>query len=403
MAKEIFPSIIVLFCAHVIGSASHVFVEMFPSNNTYDLNVTAYTGNGKRYLEIVHEPSTWFEAFYKCPERGWTRLMNLMPGSKILRGMTQILREGNTYSTANASFWLGFFRPYLNLDSWFRTSKISSNPTCDEYTTAYVVDKSIGSSDQCVYISYQDFYNAGILVSSNCSTKLPYFCFEHVANEEEFQIYNGFDVLTIPGLLNAVNVSDTDFEYCSNNCSNNYLCASFSYYNDSRSCISFDLDPFYNHLMYNLSRVTYNVTHVVKDSNRFNLTFTTVNLSIPEEDLAFPACIPSGYCPAENKTNMLTTTPVNYLHLENVLSEIIKNLTIDPDTTSKNKQRYQCASDERTSSRTFGAVAVLIITCVYIIPVVLDSLTYLDYRSRKQVKLKKRHIRTKVIMVEEFL
>ena len=94
------------------------------------------------------------------------------------------------------------------------------------------------------------------------------------------------------------------------------------------------------------------------------------NTSTPAHTInAFPVCDvttpPSGYCPCQK-------TLYNITELDVIVQELVQNLTVHKDSTSKTTRKYTSAYETRGSAVAAGVFGIVTITCVCALVIISD-------------------------------
>ena len=96
-----------------------------------------------------------------------------------------------------------------------------------------------------------------------------------------------------------------------------------------------------------------------------NPTFT----SLPDVIRTLPSCglpsVPPGYCRCNVSIQINNKT-------DNSVSELIQNLTVNKDDTSKSRRKLTSADDSRTSAKAVGAVGLGVLLAVIVTLFALD-------------------------------
>ena len=94
-------------------------------------------------------------------------------------------------------------------------------------------------------------------------------------------------------------------------------------------------------------------------------TFTTP----PDTNYTFPSCnvseIPPGYC----RCNISIQTPKK---VDNSVEELIQNLTVNKDETSKSRRKLTSADDDRPSAKAVGVVGLIVLITFAVVLFVFD-------------------------------
>ena len=120
--------------------------------------------------------------------------------------------------------------------------------------------------------------------------------------------------------------------------------------------------------------------------------YTNTSISpVNETYNVFPICdvtvAPPGYCPCQ-------TDKMNNTELEAIVQELVQNLTINKDATSKTTRKYSSAFETRPGAVVSGVLGIIMITSFCVIVVALDFQQLVQQLAIFWVKLKRTFKRT---------
>ena len=149
-------------------------------------------------------------------------------------------------------------------------------------------------------------------------------------------------------------------EECKSKCHGNALCALYSYNNTDGECLIRKIPDGFGKVDYILTTDGSDVTQGVQDGI-YSITSEVIPTTSDDVDLTFPDCnvseIPEDYCACGIA--------------DETFEELLNEMKTDRKSTTKEKLKYKCAEDDRTSSKAIGALGVIVI--VIVISVILGG------------------------------
>ena len=373
---HIFVHVIYLHIFQISVGALHIHYNVMFVNETRNgaLNVTAYSGRTDVNLGIYpYQVLNRFQAERFCADRDYQR-----PLAYHLRwGRWELVRNSLKEHgvTQNISFYDGRFRPYFFEKTWFKDF------TCNILRDSSEIMNMRNLHDQCAMVTFlntnQD--NSKIVIQeTDCNTKLSVVCENVTTNEPFIDIYQNFEVSendnnTVIEIVRTTTVAG--FQECVQVCYNDTRCVSLSFNAHTYDCVMYtpvNGTTRNTNVSYEIMNTTESINHCVKSRRNlaevFNDSVDNYNAGIPS---TLPTCgvspVPPGYCKC-NETAANTTRA----ELEQIIADIVENLTISKDTTSKNRMKYISKYERRPYSVSAGVMAIVVIVVIMSLPVISD-------------------------------
>ena len=351
------------------------------SDHSAEINVTAWSKETKVHYRIIDVDVTWSQAVDICESLKYGSLSSGIPGW-VTRTNVRNYLEGINYKNLNYTFWMRGFRPYVHVQKWY-----SSTKSCKEIQ--YINSIENNNEGRCVAIkrNESEFHKETLFVD-NCKLRKPFVC-TNFFGCIDLLAYNGYDVFETPTGATERYLFNVTLDYCKTKCINDSTCNSFSYVNLSESCTYFKRNSGYGVLNYTIYKSNNSdVTHYVKTGSIMEYISNVTHIPIPTDTQDLPNCgideIPPSYCPCQ-------ADPENDIaKIEDIVSEIIHNLTIDKKETSAYKRKVSSSTDERNVSKAFGAFGLIIIIGTLSLFVMSDVSSHV---SRMTGKTKKKKIK----------
>ncbi|KAL4219746.1 hypothetical protein ACF0H5_020160 [Mactra antiquata] len=316
---------------------------------------------------------TWLDAKETCNRMGTYQIDHKTP-DRLPRNQVRDFLEEVNFTALNYSFWIGRFRPYINVRIWYRYR----NDECVETDRPYLKNSMNGNltNGQCsvIYRNGSGHPSEKLYVEP-CNNKHVFVC-NKILGDIKYYVYNDSDINLSSHFDGSVQVEENvTANKCLDLCFKKSNCLSFTFYSDYNSC------RFFNRVGSHSSQVNYtiyfqeNATHFAKRDCQVSF-IPSANLNASRavnSSEIIPTCglsqIPEHYYECENDTKrqICAHQYLTETELKEAVNELITNLTIDKASTSKYKRKKVSASDDRTSSMTCGTLAAIIIVLVTIL------------------------------------
>ena len=342
-------------------------------------------------IHIVNESLTWMDAEYSCKQMGYTGLMSISWNWRQWLHVKHVLQYAGFH--VNMSYWEGHFRPYFHVEDWYRVtgngcekSKISITDDGDQF-------------NQCASVHWETYSqaqrHAGI--ARHCTDRLPYICYYN-QDMAYFHLYISFVIgqNNFSEIRHMFDGNISIFDDCAQTCRDDYTCLSFTFNFSSSSCTMTQLLPGFGAITYEIEPGFGNVTHGVKTGCDVSTRSTPRRSPLVNGDTTLSDCglspIPLNYCPRVSTSE--SGGAINDTLMDQIVKELIANLSVKPDTTSSYVRKHTSAQDVRPSAAFFGSVGVIVLIVVISLPVLADSVTY--YFKTKLHRCKKSNKKNKV-------
>ena len=354
------------------GIFENFIVNEMSTNKTF-LNVTSCFGRKAYDLGVYpHMNLTIFQADQFCVDTGYTSGVFGYPIARRRWDHVMDVLVTNEL-LGNHSFLDMRFRPTSFSQSWF------GDFNCAPVQIDSEIVMTGGPFDQCATVSFVDlqrdnFRTSKRIHSMNCNTQMAFVCetelgFLNISLYEGFEVQDiDFSVVTIVTIFNATNYTD-----CVVNCTTTSGCLSFTFNESDSQCLLYQLIRHSGPVSYTIVNSSNDVVHGFKTGCAATLMNTSLDFYPAGTYTELPLCgqspIPPGYCPCTYGTPVITSQD----ELEKRVAEIVNNLTVSKDSTSKTRQRYVSAYERRPSAVAAGTIATIIIVGVLSLPIISDA------------------------------
>jgi competence protein ComGC len=349
-------------------------------NNDTQIHVTAWTLSSKIHYRFIDIDVTWSQALDICETMKYGQLSNALPGWVKQIDVRNYL-EGMNYRNINYTMWMRAFRPHLHVRKWY-----SETTPCVESPYVKNIDNYYDGQCAAIRRNESEFFKETVVVQ-NCNQHNPFVCIQHLGCIE-LLAFAGFDATETPTGAKLSYLYNMSSEICQIKCTNDTHCNSFTYSNTSGSCKFISRQYGYGALNYTIyENKTSDITHYVKTGSVIEYIDNATDISIPNVSADLPDCgiddLPPGYCSCENIKKNTTEK------MDDIVTEIVQNLTIDKKETSAYKRKVSSSTDKRGVSKAFGILGLLLITGILSLFVIADVANFTNKSSRKAKKKKR--------------
>ncbi|XP_060577182.1 uncharacterized protein LOC132734456 [Ruditapes philippinarum] len=377
--------LLILLYPFVLCNISYTTVEI---DTLEPQNVTpCFSFNGYKIL-VLNESLSWTEAEYSCKKLGFKGLIFINQNWRQWVSVREVIQRAGF--PENITFWTGHFRPYFHIKEWYR---LKGNG-CEQSHDSIVITGDIKQFHQCAGVQWETYTQSQRHVAKNCSEMLPYICYNN-ADPAYWSLYVNFATgQNLSGAYLVLNDSINTFNDCMHTCTEHHACLSFTFNYNSSNCTMFNILSGFGMVTYEVEPGFENITHGVKTGCNISVSDTPGNISVTNVDPNLPNCglspIPSNYC--QLFYTMESNSSFDGKVEDQIVNELISNLSVDIKSTSSYIRKHTSASDSRASATFFGTVGAIVLTVVISLPVIADSMTLYFYRKLQQnIKSKKKN------------